>query len=117
MAVEGVIRSTGSPGQAPPGKAPGAQPQLPSGGSGGQGVPAPAGRAEVQLTVPRPATARPAPVNASASFSVDEGTGLITIKLVNVQTGELIRRIPPRDYIQLVLEAGAPKGTLFEARS
>lgn len=57
------------------------------------------------------------PVRASASFAVDEETKLVTIKIVDADTGEVIRQIPPRDYIQLAVKAGNPKGTLFESRS
>ena len=57
------------------------------------------------------------PTRASASFSVDDATKLVTIKIVNSETGEVIRQIPPRDYVQLVIRAGNPQGTLFESRS
>ena len=58
------------------------------------------------------------PVRASATFSVDDETKFVTIKIVNSETGEVIRQIPPRDYVQLVIRAGGnPKGTLFESRS
>ncbi len=65
--------------------------------------------------VTSPPVARP--VRASATFTVDDETKFVTIKIVNSETGEVIRQIPPRDYVQLVIKAGNPKGTLFDSRS
>lgn len=116
MAVEGVIRPSGTPAQtAPSPKSGGAPPSL--GGSRGPGVSKPAVKPPVEVEVQKASSPGPAVVNANATFSVDDATGLITIKLVNAQTGELIRQIPPREYVELVLSSGSPKGTLFEART
>ncbi len=57
------------------------------------------------------------PTRANASFSVDDATKLVTIKIVDSETGEVIRQIPPRDYIELAAANGNPKGTLFDSRS
>ena len=120
MTIEGAIRLGGSPGQAAPQPAgPGGDsPPLPAGRPVGTGRPRASGATSNGGGVRSDPTPGPAPVRSSASFSVDEGTGLVMIKVMNSATGEVIRRIPPRDYIQLVLESGGPtQGTLFEARS
>ena len=120
MTVEGAIRLGGSPGQAAPQPAgPGGDsPPLPAGRPVGTGRPRAFGGNGDRVEVRSEPAPGPAMVSASASFSVDEGTGLVMIKLINSTTGEVIRRIPPRDYVQLILESGSPtQGTLFEARS
>ncbi|MBT4513869.1 MAG: hypothetical protein HOC77_02095 [Chloroflexi bacterium] len=48
---------------------------------------------------------------------MDDATKLVTIKIVDSETGEVIRQIPPRDYIELAAANGNPKGTLFDSRS
>lgn len=61
--------------------------------------------------------APPALVTSSARFSVDADSGLISIKIVNSATGELIRSIPSREYVTLPLSSGTAKGTLLDAIS
>ena len=55
-----------------------------------------------------------APVRTSATFSRDSDSGLISIKIVNSSTGDVIRSIPSRDYVRLPQAAGNLKGTLLD---
>ena len=110
MTIEGAIRLGGSPGQAAPRPVDegGGSPLLPTGKGAGS-----ANLSSIGIGGANVANM----VRSNASFSLDESSGLVTIKIVNSQTGEVIRRIPPRDYVQMTLSSGPAKGTLFEARS
>ena len=55
-------------------------------------------------------------VSSATNFVRDKSTGLVTIEVVNSSTGEVIRRIPNRDYVQMVLDRGNAKGLLIDAR-
>lgn len=55
--------------------------------------------------------------NASANFAYDEDSGLISIKIVNSNTGEVIRSIPSRDSVQVSPGVAKGKGLLLDARS
>lgn len=54
------------------------------------------GRKEVE-DVTAALNATPAVVDRNLSFSVDEASGRIVIKVTNAETGEVIRVIPPED--------------------
>jgi hypothetical protein len=121
MAVEGVDRSVGTPGQpaSTPVKGGNAPPTPLPGRSSGKAVPAKPSKPDidVEVEVQNARPAKPALVNASASFALDESSGLITIQIVNSSTGELIREIPARDYVRMVQASDNVIGTLFEAQS
>ena len=119
MAVEGVDRSVGTPGQpaSPTPKGGNAPPAPLPGKSNGKGVSTKPARPDIQVEVENAAPAAPALVNANASFALDEGSGLITIRIVNSTTGELIREIPPRDYVKIAQASHNVIGTLFEVQS
>ena len=118
MAVEGVAGLLGSltssavlPGSS--GEAPAAS--LP-GGSSGRGDSSKPATVDIEVEVQDVSAAAPAVVSSSTTFVRDKSTGLVTIEVVNSSTGELIRRIPIRDYVRIAMDGGNAKGALFEAR-
>lgn len=54
-------------------------------------------------------------VDRNLSFSVDEKSGRIVIKVTNSETGELIRVIPPEDISKSRDTAGSLVGLLYNA--
>lgn len=118
MAVEGVAGLFGSlaPSAILPGSSEGAPAASLPGVSRGPGDSGKAESVDVEVVDQGASTAVPAVVISSTNFVRDKSTGLVTIKIVNSTTGEVIRRIPIRDYVQIAMERGNAKGALFEAR-
>ena len=118
MAVEGVAGLIGS--HAPSAVLPGHSGETPAallpGGSRGRSDSGAAGTVGVEVEVQRASPAVPAVVNSSTNFVRDRSTGLVTIEIVDSTTGALIRKIPIRDYVQIVMDGRNAKGALFEAR-
>ena len=118
MAVEGVAGLLGSyaPSAVLPGQSGEAQAAPLPGHSRGLGDSGTAGTVGVDVEVQRTSPAVPAVVNSSTNFVRDRSTGLVTIEIVDSTTGALIRKIPIRDYVQIVMDGKNAKGALFEAR-
>lgn len=119
MTVERVLGLLGplkQPASLPAGSGDAQSAPLP-GSSGGRSNSGEHAGADVEVDVQTGSTAVHAVVSSSTKFLLDPNTGLITIEVVNSSSGELIRKIPIRDYVQLTLGGGTPIGTLFEART
>jgi len=73
------------------------------------------------------AVAQPAPrivpppaingANISLDFSVDPTTGERVVKIVDKETGELIRQVPPQELLNVMQALHALKGLLLSTKS
>ena len=53
-------------------------------------------------------------INTNLSFSVDEPTGKTVIKVINADTKEVIRQIPPEDMLRVAARIKDLLGVLFD---
>jgi flagellar protein FlaG len=49
-------------------------------------------------------------------FAIDEPTGRCIISVIDIESGEVIRQIPPEDAIEFLHRFGAQKGLFFSRR-
>jgi len=49
----------------------------------------------------------------SIQFSTDPGTGRTIIQIVDSDSGEIVRQIPPEDALNFLRKIASKKGTLF----
>jgi flagellar protein FlaG len=55
-------------------------------------------------------------LNVYLMFSVDEETGEHVVRVLDPETGDVIRQFPPEEFLQVVKNMRNLKGVLFSAR-
>lgn len=50
-------------------------------------------------------------------FSVDKGTGRIIVKVVDQESGEIIRQIPPEETLAIAKDLGNPQGVIIRSKA
>jgi len=56
-------------------------------------------------------------MNVNLQFKVDKGTGTVVVTVVNVDTGEVIRQIPPEQMLDAIAKLDELVGTLLDTRT
>lgn len=50
-------------------------------------------------------------------FSVDKGTGRIIVKVVDQESGEIIRQIPPEETLAIAKNLDSPNGVIIRSKA
>ena len=62
-------------------------------------------------------TAALAPVRTHVAFSIDHETGDMYIRVIDNATREIIRQIPPEEFVRIASRLAKMVGLLFDERS
>ena len=54
--------------------------------------------------------------NSELHFAIDDETGISTVKIVDKETGEVIRQIPSREMVEIAKSIDEMRGTLIRQR-
>ncbi|MBS1189598.1 MAG: hypothetical protein H6R10_1390 [Rhodocyclaceae bacterium] len=76
----------------------------------------PAGREQVEEAV-RQIKDFVQPINDSIQFSLDEDTGITVVKVVDLQTKEVLRQIPSEEAINIAKTLDKLKGLLIHSKA
>lgn len=57
------------------------------------------------------------PINDSIQFSLDEDTGFTVVKVVDLQTKEILRQIPSEEAINIAKALDKLKGLLIQSKA
>jgi flagellar protein FlaG len=94
--------------------------------AGGAGMPDAAAKDAAARTAPSEAQAQQAAQDLTSyaqqmrrgiRFSVDKASGRIVIKVIDTQSGAVIRQIPPEEVLALSQDLGQGGGVLFNAKA
>ncbi len=96
---------------APVAAVPAAQQQSTSGESVPVADPAVVNKAAEQINEFMRASSR------NLEFSVDKGTGRIIVKVVDQESGEVIRQIPPEETLAIARNLDTPQGVIIRSKA